>query len=567
MRGTRAAFEEMAKQSLVRSSSLRALLLAFLVAGIACTRRPDSLFTDVTERSGIDFRLSTGAAGERFVQETMIGGVGWIDYDGDGDPDLFCVNGHADALNPDAPGKESDRLYRNEGSGRFTDVTREAGVGDDRYGCGCAVGDYDNDGDADLLVTNFGRNLLWRNGGGTFEDATEAAGLREEGWSSSAAWFDMDRDGDLDLYVARYLKYHPRSSRRCQERGITVSCSPKFFPGEEDLLYLNLGGGSFREIGRQAGIARAGEREGKGLGVVAADFDRDGFTDVYVANDTTPNFLWRNQGDGTFVDVAQSGGSALSAEGEPQAGMGVDAGDVNGDRVLDLYITNFAFELNALYLGQGNAAFAESALKSNLGGTYVPLGFGTLFLDVDLDGDPDIVTLNGHVNEVVEATEPGSGSTYAQRPSLFLNGGSGVFADGAGRGGDFFSRPGVGRGLASSDFDGDGDLDLAAMTLDRSVVLLRNENPAGHSSFTLRLVGTRSPRDGYGAWVEVEAAGKTQGFLYQSARSYLSAVDPRLVVGLGKAPRADRVQAIWPSGQVQELRDVEAGAVVTLREP
>jgi hypothetical protein len=288
-----------------------------------------------------------GAAGERYLVETMAGGLGWIDHDGDDDFDLYLVNGHSDPLHADEPGREEDRLYRNDGGGRFTDVTQVAGVGDRRYGFGCAAGDCDGDGDSDLLVTNFGRNTLYRNAGdGTFADVTEASRLTEKGWSSSAAWLDMDRDGDLDLYVARYLRYHPATSRRCRENGLLVYCHPRFFAGTPDLLYRNLGNGTFEEIGARAGIAKAGDTEGKGLGVVAFDHDRDGLVDVYVANDMTPNFLWRNTGDGTFTDVAQAAGVALSADGAVVAGMGVDAADASGDGLTDIYVTNFATELN-----------------------------------------------------------------------------------------------------------------------------------------------------------------------------------------------------------------------------
>ncbi len=550
------------------SCSFCAMVLA---ASTSCTREPETggaFFSEVTSSSGIDFRFANGASGERFVIETACGGLAWIDYDGDGDHDLYLVNGHSDPLHADEPGKEENRLHRNDGGGRFADVTRESRTGDRRYGSGAAVGDIDNDGDSDLLVTNFGRNTLYRNeGNGTFTDVTEAAGLVETGYNMSAAWFDMDRDGDLDLYVARYLKYHPRSSRRCEENGIRISCHPKFFPGEPDLLYVNLGSGLFREVGQPAGIAKAGEDEGKGLGVVAFDYDRDGFTDVYVANDTTPNFLWRNDGDGTFTDVAQAAGVALGSNGESQAGMGVDAGDVNGDGFTDIYVTNFAAELNALYLGRKGGQFTEASRRANLGESYVPLGFGTLLVDVDLDGDQDIVTANGHINEVVEVTDPGHGSTYRQRPDLFLNRGDGVFDKVSDRGGPAFATPCVGRALARSDFDSDGDVDIALMTLDRSLVLLRNENPLGGRSLTVRLVGTKSPRDAYGARVEAEVAGKLQVFEYQSARSYLSANDPRVVIALCGARSVDRLTIRWPSGRVQELRDVKAEGTLTVREP
>jgi hypothetical protein len=544
--------------------------VAVLVGVASCGREADDsgpFFTEVTAASGVEFRFENGARGQRYVLETMAGGLGWIDYDGDGDQDLYLVNGHSDPLNAEEPGEEEDRLFANDGSGKFTDVTKAAGVGDRRYGFGVAVGDYDNDGHPDLLVTNFGRNTLYHNSGDrTFSDVTAAAGLVEEGFSSSAVWFDMDRDGDLDLYVARYLKYHPRTSRVCREHGETVYCHPRLFPGEADLLYRNLGGGVFEETGKPAGIAKGGDNEGKGLGVLAADFDRDGRIDVFVANDTTPNFLWRSNGDGTFTDVAQEVGVALSADGEAQAGMGVDCADIDGNSFLDIYVTNFALELNALYLGREGGAFAWGTRNANLGATYLPLGFGTLFVDVDLDGDQDIVTANGHINDRVEVTDPGSGSTYKQRAALFLNDGKGRFSAGVERAGEFFAAATVGRGLARADFDGDGDVDLALMTLDRSVVLLRNENPLRNRSVTIRLAGVKGPRSAYGARLEATVAGRTQLFECQSARSYLSASDPVVVVGLGKAEGIDVLKVHWPSGQVSERRGLKAGTVVVVRE-
>ena len=541
------------------------LWILFLCAA-SCTRSGShgrAFFSDVTASSGIDFRLTNGATGEHYLVETMLGGLGWIDYDGDGNYDLYVVNGHSEPPHASKEGKEENHLFRNDGSGHFTDVTRKACVGDRRYGSGVAVGDYDNDGNSDLLVTNFGRNTLFHNhGNGTFIDVTETVGLTETGYNMSAVWFDLDRDGDLDLYVARYLRYDPQTSRRCREQDLPVYCHPKFFPGEPDLLYLNRGDGAFEEIGQRAGIRKAGENDGKGLGVVAADFDRDGFTDVYVANDLTPNFLWHNDGNGTFRDIAQAVGVALSAEGRAQAGMGVDVADANGDGLTDIYVTNFARELNALYVATKDGDYVEASRRSNLGATFLPLGFGTLFVDVDLDGDQDIVTLNGHINDQVEATDPGTGSTYRQLPSLFLNDGKGVFEEGGARGGDFFSQAMVGRGLARCDFDGDGDIDLAVMAIDRSVILLRNENSLHNRSLVIRLVGKKSPRDAYGARIEAEIGGRLQVFEYQSARSYLSASDPRVILGLGQASQVNRLKIYWPSGQVEELRDVRAGRLV-----
>jgi hypothetical protein len=542
---------------LVRRSALTLLVGLATTAGtsacIPADKGPGELFTDVTESAGIDFEFVGGATGERYLVEIMAGGVGWIDYDGDGDYDLYAVNGHANPLAAVEVGEETNRLYRNDG-GRFTDVTEAAGVGDRHYGMGLAVGDYDGDGDADLLVTNYGRNTLYRNdGNGSFSDVTEAAGITEQGFNTSAAWFDMDGDRDLDLYIVRYLDYDPRTSRRCQDGGLRVYCNPRYFAGKPDLLYRNRGDGTFESIGKQAGIDKAGAYEGKGLGVVTFDADRDGLLDIYVANDMTPNFLWRARGDGTYEDVAHVSGVALSGQGHAQAGMGVDVGDVNADGLTDIYVTNFAKETNALYVARVAGRFTDAVLRSGLGPTLPPLGFGTLFTDVDLDGDADIVTVNGHVNDVVEQTDPGAGMTFAQRPDLFLNNGEGLFERGTDVGGSFFAEPVVGRALAPSDYDDDGDVDLAVGTLDRSVRLLRNNNPHGHSSVTVKLVGTTGARDGYGARVEAHGAGRLQTFEVQSARSYLSAADPRVVIGLGEGGKLERLTVRWPGGSTQEL--------------
>jgi hypothetical protein len=377
----------------------------------------------------------------------------------------------------------------------------------------------------------------------------------------------MDGDGDLDLYVVQYLVYYPGLSRDCEEHGQGVYCHPRLFRGAPDLLYENRGDGSFVEIGRKAGIDRAGNHEGKGLGVVAFDYDRDGHVDVYVTNDTTPNFLWRSNGDGTFKDVGQEVGVALNPDGQSQAGMGVDVADSNRDGYSDLYVTNFGSELNAFYVGQKDGVFQDRARAAGLGSTYAPLGFGTLLLDIDLDGDEDIVTANGHVNDVVEITDPRKQTTYKQSMALHLNDGEGRFEDASARAGDFFSTRVVGRALASCDFDGDGDPDLALMTQDRSVVLLKNSNPSSHGSIALRLVTGDGRRDAYGARVEAHVGGRIRVFEYQSARSYLSACDPQIIIGLGKHDALDLLRISWPGGKTSEHRRIPAGKSLTLEEP
>ncbi|MCZ6795152.1 MAG: CRTAC1 family protein [Planctomycetota bacterium] len=547
-----------------RPARLSALVLVLHAA--ACTERSGPgeagerpLFREISPGCGVDVKLVNGATGLHFLVETMIGGIGWIDHDGDGDYDLYVANGHESPAQAAELGKSGNRLYANDGSGRFTDVTAKARVGDRRYSNGVAVGDYDGDGDSDLLVTNFGRNTLYRNGGdGTFEDVTVAAGITREGYNMSAVWFDFDHDGDLDLYITRYLDYRPSTARPCRSGDKPVYCHPRYFSGLPDLLYENRGS-SFVEIGRRAGIARSGPHEGKGLGVIAADLDRDGWTDLYVANDTTPNFLWRNRGDGSFEDIAPALGVALNENGATQAGMGVDWGDVNGDGLPDIHVTNYSGEMNNLYVALGGGGFLDSVGRAGLEGSFPLLGFGTLLADFDLDGDLDIVVANGHVNDLAGERGAGTGITYEQSPALYLNDGAGEFREGGARAGPFFRQRRVGRGLASADIDGDGDLDLAVSSLDRPLAILRNE--ASGNALQVTLVGTKSPRDGYGARLEIEIGSTKRVVEYQSARSYLSAVDPRVVVGLGAARRIDRLTVRWSSGVVQVLEGVEAGRI------
>ncbi|MEC7922702.1 MAG: CRTAC1 family protein, partial [Planctomycetota bacterium] len=351
---------------------------------------------------------------------------------------------------------------------------------------------------------------------------------------------------------------------------VRVYCHPRIFNGQGDLLYRGKGDGSFEDVSRKAGISRAGPADGKGLGVVAADFDGDGLQDLYVTNDTTSNFLWRNRGDGTFVDVAYDWGVALSSAGKAQAGMGVDCADVKGDGQLDIHVTNFSSETNNLFMSDGPGSYQEGIQGARLGGSYERLGFGTLFGDFDLDGDSDLAIVNGHVDDLVEVSSRESGIRYRQPPELLLNRGDGSFLP-APAPGPVFSREYVGRGLASADYDNDGDLDLLICTIDQGAVLLRNnriEQKAPGSNFlSIRLIGRTGPRDAYGSRVLVEAGGKSRLFSCQAGRSYLSSVDPRIHVGLGESAAAEKISITWVGGQTQVLRDVPANQHLELEEP
>jgi hypothetical protein len=518
------------------------------------------LFTDVTRLAGIDFRFDNGARGEHYLIETMPGGVGWLDYDGDGDLDLWVPNGHETPLDGEKEGEAGDRLYANDGSGRFTDVTRDAGIDERRYSYGVASADFDNDGDPDVLMTNFGRNTLYSNtGSGRFEDVTERAGITSHGFHTSAAWADIDRDGDLDLFIARYLEYSPRISRACIERTERVYCHPRFFRGQTDVLYENLGDGRFADISERSGIALAGPTEGKGLGVLATDLDGDGLVDLYVANDATPNFHWLNLGRGRFRNAAFELGTAVDENGQAQAGMGVEAGDVDGDGRLDICVTNFSLEYNNLYLAQRDGRYADVARRRGLAPSRDKLGFGIVLIDFDLDGELDQFVANGHVDDGVETSRPGVKSQYRQTPDLYRGLAGGRFEPWGENGGDVLRDTFVARGLASADFDGDGDVDLAIATLDRGVILLRNETPTTIPRIVLGLRGTKSSRDAQGAQVLVEIGERRRLYAYGSARSYLSSCDPRIVIALPDRPHADRITVRWPTGTVQSLERVLPG--------
>jgi hypothetical protein len=529
-------------------------------AGKADVRK--ALFADVTEQSKIGFVHQSGASPEKYMVETFGSGVAAIDYDSDGYPDLYFVNG--------APGA-ANALYRNNHDGTFTDVTARAGLAASTpatsYKTGVAVGDYDNDGDLDLYVTAFGPNILYRNNGdGTFTDVTAAAGVAggPAEWSSSTGFFDFDRDGKLDLYVANYLDFRLDDNPFCGFRkdGYRMYCNPTMFDGVADRLFHNNGDGTFTDVSRQAGIANPA---GKGLGVTFCDFDRDGDTDVYVANDLVRNFLYRNNGDGTFADVAYGAGVGFDANGKPQAGMGVDCGDVDGNGFPDLFVTNFSEELNTLYANGGEGVFEDVSEKAGLGSGYIPLGFGTKMFDFDNDGDLDIYVTNGHVIDNVQLFRPTL--AYAQKPLLYENVGGGRFRDVSADAGAALQMERVGRGLAVADFDNDGALDVAVANLGQAPTLLKNQAAGGRSWIMLRLQGTRSNAFGLGARVEVETNAGVQRREVTNVASYLSSNDIRVHFGLGDAKTVRRIAIGWPSGAAQTLNDVAPNQILTVKEP
>jgi len=542
-------------------------LFTFSVCAFStCLVSADELLVDVSGSAGIRFTHVRGEAGKKYLPESMIGGAGWLDYDGDGHLDLYLVQGHSDSEACARPGAQSNILYRNLGNGRFEDVTGEAGVGDRGYGCGLAVGDIDNDGDVDLYVTNVGRNTLYLNrGDGTFEDVTLAAGVGCAVWSASAAFLDVDRDGMLDLYVSNYLAYDTRVHKACtgNTRKLPGYCHPNKYDGLADSLFMNRGGGRFEDVSRAAGVAVAGRIQAKGLGVLPTDFDNDGDVDILVANDSVPNFLWRNLGNGRFEDAALEAGVALNSDGNAEACMGVDGGDVNGDGHFDYFVTNFSKETDSLFLGEGDGFFLDGTQRARLvAPTHLPLGFGTKLFDFDLDGDLDIYVTRGHIIDNIQEMSPGTDERYEQPDQLFANDGTGRFREISSVSGDWFRQELVGRAAAFADYDSDGDTDVCVVNLGGRAVLLQNRTAdRGKARWLgLRLRGAApSNLDAFGALVQVRVGKRVHLHEVRSAASYLAANDSRLVIGLGDAKDAPVVQVRWPDGHRELFNGLAVG--------
>lgn len=521
------------------------------------------VFTDVAAAAGLDFTHWSGASPEKYVLETMGSGVAFLDYDNDGWLDIYLVNGGEVPGYP-APKPIRHALFHNQGDGTFVNVTARAGVGGNgRYGMGVAAADYDNDGWTDIYVTTFGRNILYRNqGDGTFADLTDRAGVAGGGWSTSAAFLDYDRDGDLDLFVARYVDYDFDRNVTCGHpaRGIRAYCHPDIYDGMTNLLYRNNGDATFTDVSQVSGIA---DHLGKGLGVVAADFDQDGWIDLYVANDSVRNFLFRNQGDGTFSEIAIRQGIALDEGGRPQAGMGTAAGDYDDDGRLDLIVTNLDREYNDLYQNLGEF-FADTSYQSAFASPSLPLvGWGTGFFDYDNDSDLDVFVVNGHVIDNIEQLRPGD--HYPQPKLLFENLG-GRFREVASRHGEALRKAQVSRGAAFGDYDNDGDVDVLVLNLGGHPTLLRNDGGHRNRWLSLSLEGSKSPRDAIGAQVRFKLGDRVLTRYVTGGGSYLSSSDRRVHIGLGQADRVERMEIHWPSGQTEVLEDVAAEKFYRVRE-
>jgi hypothetical protein len=522
-------------------------------------------FTDVTAQAGIYFRHNSGAFGKKYLPETMGSGVCAIDYDNDGWQDIFFVNsknwpGHGTT-------KSYSALYHNNQDGTFTDVTKEAGLATEMYGLGCAVGDYDNDGNDDIYVTALDGNHLFRNlGNGKFADVTARAGVRDPGFATGAIWFDYDNDGRLDLYVSHYVEWSAATDQSCSLDTKNKSyCTPELYKGQSGTLFHNKGNGVFEDVTKKAGLY---DPTSKSLGIALIDVDNDGWMDLFVANDTQANKLYRNNHNGTFTEMALEAGVAYSDAGKKRAGMGTDAEDYDLTGRQSLVIGNFTNESLSLYHNDGSGLFSDNSVASGIASPSASsLTFSAFFFDYDLDGLPDIFAVNGHVADDISVVQPTI--HYAEPPMLFRNKGNGKFDDVTDRVGTALRQAVVGRGAAYLDIDNDGDLDLVLTTSNGAAKLLRNDNGNQNDMLRIKTVGTRSNRDGIGAKITVTTSEGLHLFkMVKSGSSYLSQSELPVTFGLGK-PRANKVVSldiVWPSGKRESARNILPNQFLTLEE-
>ena len=547
-------------------------LLVLLLMGATSTSEVQ--FVDVTQQSKVDFKQENSATSNKYLIETMGGGVALLDYDNDGRLDIFFTNGgQIDDPMPD--GKTLDksdkrfwnRLYHQNADAKFTDVTERAGLSgmpQGFYSMGVAVGDYDNDGFEDIYVTGFGGNILYHNNGnGTFTDMTKKAGVSAGGWSASAGFFDYDNDGKLDLFVTRYLDWNFKTNRYCGEKrpGYRAYCHPDNYDSMTDVLYHNNGDGTFTDVSGKAGIANP---HGKGLGVAFADYDGDGYTDIFVANDSVQCFLYHNNGKGTFTEVGLLAGVGYNEDGKTFAGMGVDFSDYDNDGLPDLVITDLSNERYLLFHNNGDGSFRDATNQSGMGSATLSFsGWSTHFFDFDSDGWKDLFVAQSHVMDTIEKTSP---NLRYLEPPLLLRNQSGHF--GRVLAGEVFQRAWAGRGAAFGDLDNDGDVDIVVSNVGQKAYVLRNEGGNGKNWVGIETVGSRSNRDGIGARIKVVSpSGLTQFYTVNTAVGYLSASDKRVIAGLGDDPTAKLIEIRWPSGIVQKFENVKARQFLKAVEP
>jgi len=543
------------RKSLAAAAAALALLLG-------APTKPESglVFTDVTAQAGIHFTHNSGRAGKKYLPETLGSGCAFFDADGDGWPDILLIN----SKDWRPRGKKSlPALYRNSHDGTFTDITRGSGLDVELYGMGVAIADYDNDGREDVYITALdGDHLFHNEGNGKFRDVTKAAGIQNASFGTSAAWLDYDRDGKLDLFVANYVQWSPSQDLWCSLDGVTKSyCTPESYKGTRCRLFHNLGGGRFEDVAEKAGL---GDPTSKSLGVAVLDFNGDGWPDLFVANDTQPNKLYRNNGHGAFTDEGMAAGVAYGEEGVARGAMGADSSDYDHSGRAHLLVGNFSNQMLGLYHNEGNGLFVDEAPSSTVGrSSLLALTFGVFFFDYDLDGFPDIFAANGHIDEEIGRVQPRV--AYRQAPLLFRNLGDRHFANVSAAMGAAFNRPIVARGAAYADFDRDGDLDLLISTNNGPAYLFRNDGGNHNHWLTIRLSGVLSNRDGIGSVIHLESAAGKQSFTVHSGSSYCSASDLAATFGLGKDSSAS-IEIDWPSGNKQKLGHVDANQFLTIDE-
>jgi hypothetical protein len=537
------------------------LSLSFLCAPHSVCADGQVRFSSVASEAGITFRHVDGRSGRKYFVETIGSGCAFVDFDNDGDIDIYLVNA------ADLPGFQSaspprNALYRNNGDGTFTFVTEKAGVGHTGYGAGVSAGDYNNDGFVDLYVTNFGPNVLYRNNGdGTFADVTAEAGVGDARWSAGSAFADYDNDGFLDLYVANYCEFTLEKHKTCHEQGVEVYCGPEEFSGVPDTLYRNNGDGTFTDVTRPAGVY---DPDGKGMGVIWADYDNDDDLDIFVANDGTENCLYRNNGDGTFTDVAWMAGVESDERGNPQGSMGVDFGDYNNDGLLDLVVTNFQRQLNMVYRNDDEGFFSDVSFIAGMGYSLPDVSWGTGFFDFDNDGLRDLFIANGHIQDEIERYD--KSATYLQLNQLHINLGDGRFAKVTADAGPGLQIRKASRGAAFGDYDNDGDIDILVSNAHDAPDLLRNETANDNHWATIKTVGVKSNRDGVGAKIIVQTGDLTQLAFVRSGASYMSQNDMRVHFGLGKATQIDRLEIRWPSGVIDRMLNAPVDQVISVTE-
>ena len=540
------------------------ILLCLLLSSSALTRTELNgiQFVDITKPAGITFE-HVSSPEKRYIVESMSGGVALLDYDNDGFLDIYFVN----SLTVDlvkTNGKTNSALYHNNGDGTFTDVSSKAGVGDVGWGMGVAVGDYNNDGFADIYVTCVGPNHLFKNNGnGTFSDVTKTAAVGDPRWSAGASFVDYDNDGKLDLMVANYVAFDFKNlpefgkGRLCQYKGVPVQCGPRGLPGDGDTLYHNEGNGTFTDVTKKAGVAD--ENGYYGMGVICSDFDENGLVDIFVANDSTPNYFYKNNGNGTFEEIGFISGTAVNENGSEQGSMGVTVGDYDHDGNLDLFVTNFDDDYNTLYHNDGKLSFTDSSHAAKVAAVSLPyVGWGTKFFDYDNDGWVDLFVANGHVYPQIP--------TYKQRNFIHRNNHDGTFTEVAEQLGAPFNEKRAGRGVAFGDLDNDGDVDLVINNLDGAPTVLRNDGGNLNNSVLIKLVGVKSNRAGIGAMVKVVSGDLTQKDEVRSGDSYISQSDQRLHFGLEKRTKIDLIEVRWPGGTVDKLTGAKVNSIVTIKE-